>query len=282
MSLLALSNPSGALGNVCSFLVKVVVLSCAISITNADFSSNLLQAPSQSPTTAAEGAPAVSYLPSPSNLPLIHRPHRRHFSPRSAPTLLAPALPPLRGPLITSSHPPISSRMSKPLMKRSALVPPGVDLPNIAPTQISSGPISAGLAQPPLAPEVSNCCKPNSIFKRGTHGCHCVYPIKLDLLLLNVSQNTDRNAFLVELTSQLDLLPDQIEIINFYMLSLSRLNISMDIIPHTGISFSASDASKINSSLVMHRVCFDPNVVGDYKILNFTWFEPPAPSPVNL
>ncbi|KAK8972646.1 hypothetical protein V6N11_082575 [Hibiscus sabdariffa] len=279
MSLLALSNPSGALGNVCSFLVKVVVLSCAISITNADFSSNLLQAPAQSPTTEAEGAPAVSDLSSPSNLPFVRRPHRRHFSPRSAPTLLAPALAPLRSPLITASHPPISSRLSKPLMKRSALVPPGVDLPNIAPTQIAPGPISAGLAQPPLAPEVSSCCKPNSILKRGTHGCHCVYPIKLDLLLLNVSQNTDRNAFLVELTSQLDLLSNQIEIINFYMLSLSRLNISMDIIPHTGISFSASDTSKINSSLVMHRVRFDPNVVGDYKILNFTWFEPPAPSP---
>ncbi|KAK8495397.1 hypothetical protein V6N13_061036 [Hibiscus sabdariffa] len=201
MSLLALSNPSGALGNVCSFLVKVVVLSCAISITNADFSSNLLQAPAQSPTTEAEGAPAVSDLSSPSNLPFVRRPHRRHFSPRSAPTLLAPALAPLRSPLITASHPPISSRLSKPLMKRSALVPPGVDLPNIAPTQIAPGPISAGLAQPPLAPEVSR------------------------------------------------------------------------------ISFSASDTSKINSSLVMHRVRFDPNVVGDYKILNFTWFEPPAPSP---
>ncbi|XP_038995837.1 probable serine/threonine-protein kinase PIX13 isoform X2 [Hibiscus syriacus] len=159
MSLISLSNPTGALGNVCSFLVKVVVLCCAISITNADFSSNLLQAPAQSPTLAAEGAPAVSDLPSPSNLPLVHRPHRRHFSPHSAPTLLAPTLPPLRGPLIIASHPPISSRLSKPLMKRSASLPPslppGVDLPNIAPAQISPGPISAGLAQPPLSPEGS-------------------------------------------------------------------------------------------------------------------------------
>ncbi|KAG4191973.1 hypothetical protein ERO13_A07G129000v2 [Gossypium hirsutum] len=281
MSVLALLNPRGALGNVCSFLVKLVVLCCAISITNADFSGNL-QVPAQSPTTAAEGAPAVSDLPSPSNLPLVHRPSRRHFAPRSAPTLVAPAQSPLRGPLITAGHPPISSRLSKPLMKRSALVPPGMGLPNIAPTQISAGPIPAGLAQPPLSPEVSNCCQPDSILKPGTHGCHCVYPIKLDLLLLNVSQNPDRNAFLVELTSQLDLLPNQIEIINFYVLSLSRLNISMDIIPHTGISFSASDASKINSSLVMHRVHFDPNVVGDYQILNFTWFEPPAPAPAPI
>ncbi|XP_007051126.2 PREDICTED: proline-rich receptor-like protein kinase PERK3 [Theobroma cacao] len=273
MSVFALSNPSGALGNVCSFLVKVmVVLSCAISVSNADITRNLLQWPAQSPTRVPESAPAVSDRPLP-----LNRPHQKHFSPRSAPTLVAPAQPPLYGPLITSSHPPTSSRLSKPLMKRSASVPPGADLPNIAPTQISPGTIPAGLAQPPLSPEVSYCCKPDSILKQGTHGCHCVYPIKLDLLLLNVSQNW--NGFLPELAAQLDLLPNQIEIINFYVPSLSRLNISMDITPHTGISFSASEASKIKSLLVMHRVLFDPNVVGDYKILNFTWFEPPVPSP---
>ncbi|XP_021279497.1 proline-rich receptor-like protein kinase PERK3 [Herrania umbratica] len=273
MSVFALSNPSGALGNVCSFLVKVmVVLSCAISISNADFARNLLQLPAQSPTRVPESALAVSDRPLP-----LNRPRQKHFSPLSAPTLVAPAQPPLYGPLITSSHPPTSSRLSKPLMKRSASVPPGADLPNIAPTQISPGTIPAGLAQPPLSPEVSNCCKPDSILKQGTHSCHCVYPIKLDLLLLNVSQNW--NVFLPELAAQLDLLPNQIEIINFYVPSLSRLNISMDITPHTGISFSASDASKIKSLLVMHRVHFDPNVVGDYEILNFTWFEPPVPSP---
>lgn len=151
----SLYNITGALGNVCSFLVKLVVLCCAISITNADFSGNL-QVPAQSPTTAAEGAPAVSDLPSPSNRPLVHKPSRRHFAPRSAPTLVAPAQSPLRGPLITAGHPSISSRLSKPLIKRSALVPPGMGLPNIAPTQISAGPIPAALAQPPLSPEVSS------------------------------------------------------------------------------------------------------------------------------
>nr|KJB49796.1 hypothetical protein B456_008G138500 [Gossypium raimondii] len=279
MSSFVLSNPSGALGNICSFFVKaVVVVSCAISVASADFSNNLRRAPVQSPTRAREGAPAVSGLPLPSNLPLIHRSHRRHFSPHGAPTLIAPAQPPLYGPLITVRHPPTIPHLSKPSMK-SASMPPGANLPNIAPTQISPGEIPSGLAQPPLSPEVSNCCKRNSILKRGSHGCHCVYPIKLDLLLLNVSQNANWRAFLTELSSQLHLLPTQIQIINFYSLSLSRLNISMDITPHTGISFSALDASKINSSLVMHRVRFDPNIVGDFEVLNFTWFEAPAPSP---
>jgi hypothetical protein len=117
------------------------------------------------------------------------------------------------------------------------------------------------------------------VLKRGSHDCHCVYPIKLDLLLLNVSQNPNWNMFLEELASQLGMRVSQIELINFYVLSLSRLNISMDITPHTGISFSASDASAVNSSLTFHKVHFDSTLVGDYKLLNLTWFEPPTPSP---
>lgn len=116
------------------------------------------------------------------------------------------------------------------------------------------------------------------VLKRGSRICHCVYPIKIDLLLLNVSQNPNRSAFLDELASQLDLRVSQIEMINFYVLSLSRLNISMDITPHTGISFSANEASAINSSLANHRVHLDPALVGDYKLLNITWFKPPPSS----
>lgn len=120
------------------------------------------------------------------------------------------------------------------------------------------------------------------VSKQGTQGCHCVYPIKLDLLLLNVSQNPNWNLFLKELASQLGLHDSQIQLINFYVLSLSRLNISMDIVPYTGISFSASDASVINSLLLMHKVHLNPTLVGDYRLLNFTWFQPPPPSPGNF
>lgn len=114
------------------------------------------------------------------------------------------------------------------------------------------------------------------VMKQGSPECHCVYPIKIDLLLLNVSQNW--TLFLQDLASELGLLVSQIELINFYVLSLSRLNISMDITPHTGISFSSSAASAINSSLAMHRVRLNPTLVGDYKLLNITWFQAPPPS----
>jgi hypothetical protein len=118
------------------------------------------------------------------------------------------------------------------------------------------------------------------ILKQETQGCHCVYPIKLDLLFLNVSQNW--NLFLQELAPQLGLKNSQIQLINFYVLSLSTLNISMDIVPHTGISFSASDASVIKSVLDTHKVHLNPTLVGDYRLLNFTWFQPPPPSPGNF
>lgn len=122
----------------------------------------------------------------------------------------------------------------------------------------------------------SDCCKQDMVLKRGTEGCHCVYPIKLDLQLLNVSQNPNWSLFLQQFASGLGLLASQIEMINFYWLGVTRLNISMDVIPRVGISFSTMDASALNSTLVKHKVHID---VGDYKLLNFTWFEAPAPSP---
>lgn len=126
-----------------------------------------------------------------------------------------------------------------------------------------------------------DCCKADMVLKRRSIGCHCVYPIKLDILLLNVSETPSWNMFLNEFATQLGLLPHQIELINFYVLSLSRMNISMDITPHSGISFSASQASAINSSLISHKIQFSPTLVGDYKLLNLTWFEAPAPSQGN-
>ena len=130
-----------------------------------------------------------------------------------------------------------------------------------------------------MTPHASNCCKQDMVLKRGGKVCHCVYPIKLDILLLNVSQSPDWDKFLEELATQLGLQNNtQIDRINFYVINFSTLNISMDITPHKGISFSANEASKINSSLSMHKVRLDPGLVGGYKLLNIIWFEPPPPT----
>jgi len=124
-----------------------------------------------------------------------------------------------------------------------------------------------------------DCCRQDMVWKRGSEVCHCAYPIKLDLLLLNVSLNPDWNVvFLNDLATQLVLNTTQIEIIKFYLLSLSTLNISMDITPNKGISFSANEAAKINSSLSLHKVQLDSRYVGNYSVLNITWFKAPPPS----
>lgn len=258
-------------------LLKLIVISChVISIVSADSNYNSVPASPLSPSVTVS-TPAIPDLSPPKKLP--HRQWRRHISPQAAPVLvLSPDHPPRYDPLITSGHAPTSSRLSKPSMKGSSLVPPSASLADIAPTQSSPATVPAALAEPPLSRNVSNCCQPDMVLKRGSEGCHCVYPIKLDLLLLNVSQNPDWNAFLQEFASQLGLQVSQIGLINFYMLSFTRLNISMDITPQTGLSFLASDAYAINSSLSLHRVRLSPALVGDYKLLNITWFKAPPPS----
>lgn len=195
---------------------------------------------------------------------------------------MPPTHPPDYGSFITS-HPPSSSYLAGPSMKKRGLVPPSPSLApprseEIAPVQSGASASPAGLAQPPLSPHTSNCCGPNMILRRGSEDCNCAYPIKIDLLLLNVSSNPNWNAFLEEFASGLHLEVSQIELINFYVLSLSTLNISMDVTPQVGISFSADEAASMNFSLSLHKVYVDPSMVGDYQLLNMTWFQPPAPS----
>ncbi|GAB2298435.1 hypothetical protein Dimus_032500 [Dionaea muscipula] len=140
--------------------------------------------------------------------------------------------------------------------------------------------VNAGLPEPPLSPEISNCCGPDMVRKRESRDCHCVYPIKLDILLMNVSQSTNWNRFLEEFASHLGLHVSQIILLDFHLPTPSSLNISMDITPHTGISFSASGVSALNTSLMMHKAHMDPTFgMGNYKVLNFTWFQPLASSP---
>ncbi|XP_076892935.1 uncharacterized protein LOC143544819 [Bidens hawaiensis] len=208
---------------------------------------------------------------------IVHH-HKRGYPHHGAPKLvLAPAEPPNYGPLVTSAHSPSNSHFSKPLMRKSATEPPvaGFTPPRLAIAPSQSGPtLPTGIAQPPLSPHASNCCGPGTVLKRHTvEGCHCVYPIKLDILLFNVSSSPNWNQLFEQFASQLGLRTSQIELINFYLLSLSRLNISMDLTPHTGISFSSHEASVINSSLSMHKVHLDPKLVGGYELLNLTWFK---------
>ncbi|XP_078435708.1 protein kinase superfamily protein isoform X2 [Wolffia australiana] len=144
----------------------------------------------------------------------------------------------------------------------------------------SESPISA---QPPstLTSHVFHgpgCCGPNMINKRGSHECHCVYPVKVGLHLFNVSLSSDwSDKFLERLASQLHLRVSQLEIVDFYVVGVSGLNITMNIVPHSGFSFTDAEINEMNASLRLNKVYID----GGYKLLNFTSFKPLSPSPVS-
>jgi len=106
--------------------------------------------------------------------------------------------------------------------------------------------------------------------------------VRIELFLRNVSLTSNwSNEFLQELASQLNLRVNQFEIVNFYVVGASGLNITMDIAPYTGISFAADQVKAMNYSLTLHTVRIDPVLVGDYNLLNLTWFRPLAPAPGN-
>uniref|UniRef100_A0A0D9Y657 Protein kinase domain-containing protein n=1 Tax=Oryza glumipatula TaxID=40148 RepID=A0A0D9Y657_9ORYZ len=138
----------------------------------------------------------------------------------------------------------------------------------------------SGLVQPPVSPH-NACCSHNMVQKRGSQDCHCVYPVRVELFLRNVSLTSNwSDEFLGELASQLSLRVTQFEIVNFYVVGASGLNITMYIAPHTGISFSADQVTAMNYSLSQHTVQINPVLVGDYNLLNLTWFRPLALAPV--
>lgn len=130
---------------------------------------------------------------------------------------------------------------------------------------------------------LSACCKPGTVARRDVKECSCVYPVSLALTLLNVSFVSNWSVeFQKELAFQLGLKDSQMEISSFNVFGLSQVNISMDIAPLVGISFSVREVYTMNYTLSMHKVHFDPSIASDYKLVNFTWFKPPPHPPGNI
>lgn len=127
----------------------------------------------------------------------------------------------------------------------------------------------------------TGCCKPNMVLKRdSTDICNCVYPINVELFLQNVSLTTEDwpDKFLKQLSEQLALRVSQFVIGNFYVVGQSGFNITMDITPHKGLSFSYKQVRTVNHSLYNHDVHIDPALVGDYRVISLIWFKPLASS----
>uniref|UniRef100_A0A1D1Y391 Receptor-like serine/threonine-protein kinase ALE2 n=1 Tax=Anthurium amnicola TaxID=1678845 RepID=A0A1D1Y391_9ARAE len=262
-----------------------IILSCTEFIGKAALTHDVTEVPSEVsyvPKFAGLGvghsgiAPAVSKFPLLGTLPSIHKQHRKHFAPQGSPlAILIPAQPPIIGrPSLNSSplsKPSINSQDPAP---SSAIRPPA--LTDIAPASSNDSLVPSGLAQPPFSHHSSGCCGLNMVKRRGSRDCHCVYPVKLELFLFNVSLSSNwTDKFLEELASQLHLRVSQFEIDNFYVVGVSGLNITMYITPHTGVSFSNIEVKEMNTSLTFHYVRID----GGYRLLNLTWSKPLAPPP---
>lgn len=150
-------------------LRRLLILFYILSFTHAHLRANPWEPQTLSPAAMPLTPPAMPQLPLPANLPLFYSSRRKIISPFAAPSLgLAPTQPPRYGPFLASHHPPLSSRLSKPSMKKGGLVPPssGFSPPRfaeIAPVQSGASTLPAGLAQPPLSPHTSSttsCKKP--------------------------------------------------------------------------------------------------------------------------
>ncbi|XP_073113731.1 receptor-like serine/threonine-protein kinase ALE2 isoform X3 [Elaeis guineensis] len=277
--------------SVFNYLVIVLYLEL---IAEAKLSSHKKEATVIAPAASPLGAwnpvhsriaPAKLELSLPASLPLVDQRYRKLSSLQISPSqVLPPAPPPDHGSLTTKDHPSSnSSRLSDPSVQHNehpalglALVPSSVG--DSTPGYSNSSSVPSGLAEPPSSH--SGCCGPDRVQRRGTQDCHCVYPVKVELFLLNVSLSSNfSNEFLEELAFQLSLQVTQFEIANFYVVGASGLNITMNIAPLTGISFSKYQVDAMNFSLALHRVRINPALVGNYKLLNLTWFRPLAPSP---
>lgn len=246
-------------------------------------------------SNATEGSNTYAFLSSrkpvgSSMLPMVaiigRRGHEHVPTTTGSPATLLTSAPPhssLPWPLKTHSH--ISRSLTTPSEHKRKLSAPASDVPP-PPAMISApGPILTSAALDPLTPSLSphthGCCKSNMMLRPGSHNCSCVYPIRLQLRILNVSTSTTNWSaeFQQELASQLGLTAAQFDITSFYIESASQLNMTMDIAPSTGMSFYYQEAGRINYTLVTHKVHLNSSLFGGYELLNFTWVEPPALSP---
>ncbi|KAH7286985.1 hypothetical protein KP509_32G031700 [Ceratopteris richardii] len=149
------------------------------------------------------------------------------------------------------------------------LVPPPSSTPNVSGTSPES----------PLMPP-SGCCIDEMVPKPGlaSSSCVCVYPVQLQLFVENVSTTFTNwsGVFQQDLASGLGVKAVQVEITSF-QLNISNLTLAIIIGPLTRISFSLEEASSFKSKLEKHAVLFNSSIFGNYSLLGFQLYEPPAP-----
>eukprot|EP00250_Pteridium_aquilinum_P010364 c19333_g1_i1 orf=868-3342(+) len=220
-----------------------------------------------------------------------------------SPSMLVPSPPPVKKPIDVAQptqpplFPPSTSIPSTSLMpplgiltppsppSRAALLSSTPDFSSPAPTPLPSPPseIPSNIsADAPLLPPSTGCCGGQMVPRPGppSYSCVCVYPIRLELLVEDVSSTlTNWSGILQQdLASQLGVNTVQIEITSFQFNS-SNLSLSIVIGPLTEVSFSDQEAKAIKNKLDHSKVHFNSSLFGNYTLLYFQYYEPFSPSP---
>lgn len=113
--------------------------------------------------------------------------------------------------------------------------------------------------------------------------CVCVYPIKIELLVEDVSTTFTNwsGVFQQDLSSQLGVRAIQIEIISFQFNS-SNLSLVIVIAPLSNVSFSSEEAKSIKTKLDNFRVHFNSSLFGNYTLVQFQYYKPLVPPSVQM
>eukprot|EP00249_Psilotum_nudum_P011922 c23468_g1_i2 orf=1059-3686(+) len=141
------------------------------------------------------------------------------------------------------------------------------------------------ISDSPFTSPSSGCCASDMVPKPGlaVDRCSCVYPIKLELLVYNVSLiSLNWSAeFQQELAAQLNLSAIQIEITSFQFYG-TNLSVFIEIGPLTSASFLPEQANMIKSDLENHKVKLNSTLFGNYTLQHFRYFEPPILPPIEI
>ncbi|CAM6094498.1 unnamed protein product [Calypogeia fissa] len=153
--------------------------------------------------------------------------------------------------------------------------------PNAATPTVTSS------SAPSSNPSPGQCCAPNTILLPwiNNNNCSCVYPIEIGLLLDN-ARITIANwsmKFQQQLGDQLNLTTSQVLIrgVQFENSNSNpEINITVDVAPSVGESFSPDAANSMEAHLKNHDVILDPQLFGNYSLQSFIVFGPNS-GPVN-
>lgn len=187
--------------------------------------------------------------------------------------------------LASHKHTPPSPPSTAALASSIPALPSSAPAPLSSPASSIPSNISVTVPEAPLLPPSSGCCSENMVPRPGlpASSCVCVYPIKMELRVENVS-TTFRNwsgVFQQDLSSQLGVRAIQIEIIRFQFNS-SNLSLVIEITPLSNVSFSSQEAKSIKTKLDHFRVHFNSSLFGNYTLVQFQYYEALVPPPVQM